>query len=88
LDVFGYTHERRAERQLRADTMALVEMLATELTMENRAAALRLAQVPESIRGFGHVKAANMERAKLETARLLQEFRQPVKVVPLVRMQG
>ncbi|MCC2973636.1 indolepyruvate ferredoxin oxidoreductase family protein [Massilia sp. IC2-476] len=85
-DPFGYTHERRAERQLREDTFALVDMLATELKPENRAAALKLAQVPETIRGFGHVKAANMERAKGEAARLLQEFRQPVKEVALVRM--
>ncbi|RLM52770.1 hypothetical protein DVK02_15990 [Halobellus sp. Atlit-31R] len=86
LDPFGYTHERRAERRLREETFALVDMLASELKLENRAAALRLAQVPETIRGFGHVKAANLERAKAETARLLQEFRHPVKEVALVRM--
>jgi len=90
-DPFGYTHERRAERQLVADTLALVDMLALELTLENRAAALKLAQVPETIRGYGHVKAANLARAKTETARLLQEFRQPpgsgIKEVKLVRMQ-
>ena len=90
LDPFGHTHERRAERQLRADTLALADLLAAGLTLENRAAALKLAQVPESVRGYGHVKAANLERAKAETARLLREFRQPprapLKEVALVRM--
>ncbi|MDK6077444.1 indolepyruvate ferredoxin oxidoreductase family protein [Massilia varians] len=89
-DVFGYTHERRAERRLRSDYFALVDMLATELTLENRAAALKLAQVAESIRGYGHVKAANLERARAETARLLQAFKEPMKEqmkeIALVRM--
>ncbi len=89
-DVFGYTHERRAERRLRSDYLALFDMLATELTLENRAAALKLAQVAESIRGYGHVKAANLERARAETARLLQAFKEPMreqmKEVALVRM--
>ncbi|MCA1855242.1 indolepyruvate ferredoxin oxidoreductase family protein [Massilia oculi] len=84
-DPFGYTHERRAERQLCADTLALAEMLARELNAGNRAAALKLAQLPESIRGYGHVKAANMARADTERARLLREFREPVKEVVLVR---
>jgi indolepyruvate ferredoxin oxidoreductase len=69
----------------------MVDMLAAELTLENRSAALKLAQVPETIRGYGHVKAANLERAKADTARLLQAFRQPpgqeIKEVKLVRMQ-
>ncbi|MGI4843255.1 MAG: indolepyruvate ferredoxin oxidoreductase family protein [Janthinobacterium lividum] len=90
-DLFGYTHERRAERRLRSDYVALVDMLAAELTLENRAAALKLASVPESIRGYGHVKAANMERAKAETEGLLQAFRQPakgaMKEIALVRME-
>ncbi|RZA33924.1 MAG: indolepyruvate ferredoxin oxidoreductase family protein, partial [Lysobacteraceae bacterium] len=91
-DPFGYTHERRAERRLRSDYLALVDMLAAKLSAENRAAALKLAQVAESIRGYGHVKAANMARAQQETARLLEEFRQPraesnaeTKVVQLYR---
>ncbi|MFC0250409.1 indolepyruvate ferredoxin oxidoreductase family protein [Massilia consociata] len=85
-DVFGYTHERRAERQLRDEVLAQADMLARELTAENRAAALKLAQVPESVRGYGHVKAANMERARAETARLLQEFRQPFTATTVVRL--
>ncbi|BDT59867.1 2-oxoacid ferredoxin oxidoreductase [Massilia varians] len=89
-DLFGYTHERRAERRLRSDYVAMVDMLAAELTLENRAAALKLASVPESIRGYGHVKAANMERAKVETEGLLQAFRHPakgaMKEIALVRM--
>ncbi|WP_373896704.1 DUF6537 domain-containing protein, partial [uncultured Massilia sp.] len=77
LDPFGYTHERRAERRLRDDWLALADMLATGLTLENRAAALKLAGVGETIRGYGHVKAANMARARAETAVLLEEFRHP-----------
>ncbi len=85
-DVFGYTHERRAERRLRADYLALVDMLAAELTLENRAAALKLASAAESIRGYGHVKAANMARAQEETERLLRQFKQPQAETRVVQL--
>jgi len=85
-DPFGYTHERRAERRLRDDCLALADMLANELTLDNRAAALKLAQVAETIRGYGHVKAANMARAQEESARLLAQFRQPATTTSVVQL--
>ncbi|QNB01458.1 indolepyruvate ferredoxin oxidoreductase family protein [Massilia sp. Se16.2.3] len=87
-DVFGYTHERREERKTRDDYLALVETIATGLTARNRDSALKLAQLPESIRGFGHVKAGNLAKAKAETERLLQEFTSPSKVIHLERATG
>jgi indolepyruvate ferredoxin oxidoreductase len=37
--------------------------------------AVALASLPEQIRGFGHVKARNVEAAARERAKLLEEFR-------------
>ncbi len=61
------------------------EVLA-RLGPANHALAVRIAAAPWAIRGFGHVKAASLERAAAEQARLLEEFRAaaPVAVERLV----
>jgi indolepyruvate ferredoxin oxidoreductase len=66
LDVFGYTEERRLERAWRDQVMALAEELACGLNAENKPVALKLASVPDKVRGFGHVKLANLEKARQE----------------------
>ncbi|WP_439575846.1 indolepyruvate ferredoxin oxidoreductase family protein [Phreatobacter sp.] len=75
LDVFGYTHERKTERRLIEDYVAVLEELAAKLNADNHALAVGLAGIPDRIRGFGHVKARNLEVAKKEEAALLAEFR-------------
>ncbi|MEK9968385.1 MAG: DUF6537 domain-containing protein, partial [Ferrovibrio sp.] len=77
LDVFGYTHERRTERQLIADYFALVEELCAKMTPENHALAVQLAKIPEEIRGYGHVKVRHLKAAKEKEAKLLAAFRNP-----------
>ena len=63
LDIFGYTHERKAERRLIRDYEALLgEIVASSprrTTRRGRARACR-----KKIRGFGHIKARNLETAK------------------------
>jgi indolepyruvate ferredoxin oxidoreductase len=75
LDIFGYSHERRTERQLIADYAALVEEIVGKLDAGNHALAVSLASIPEKIRGFGHVKARHLTQAKAEEADLLARFR-------------
>jgi indolepyruvate ferredoxin oxidoreductase len=74
-DMFGYTHERRTERQLIKDYEALVTEIVAKLTPDNHALAVGLAAIPEKIRGFGHVKARHLDVAKKEEAALLADFR-------------
>ena len=74
-DIFGYTEERKTERQLIRDYEALVGEIVAKLTPDNHALAVGLASIPEKIRGFGHVKARHLEVAKKEEAALLAEFR-------------
>lgn len=76
-DPFGYTHERRTERQLIRDYVAMVEEIVAKLSPANHAVAVGLAAIPEKIRGFGHIKARNLEAAKKEEADLLARFRAP-----------
>ncbi|MEB2352095.1 MAG: indolepyruvate ferredoxin oxidoreductase family protein [Burkholderiaceae bacterium] len=79
-DVFGYTHERRIERALPADYAATIEALLPRLDAERLALAVQLADVPSSIRGFGHVKLRNLREAKRREAALAERL----GVVPVV----
>jgi indolepyruvate ferredoxin oxidoreductase len=71
-DVFGYTEERRTERALIGEYMAIVEGLLNSLNADNHAKAIEIARVPESIKGFGHVKERNLQAARAQWAKLLQ----------------
>jgi indolepyruvate ferredoxin oxidoreductase len=71
LDPFGYTEERRTERALIGEYEAAVATLLEALSPANHALALELASLPESIRGFGHVKAAAVAEARARAAELL-----------------
>jgi indolepyruvate ferredoxin oxidoreductase len=76
-DIFGYSEERRIERRLIGEYEALVNELIAGLTSANHALAIALAKLPERIRGYGHIKEANLKTAKAEEARLLAQFRAP-----------
>ncbi|CAM3413578.1 indolepyruvate ferredoxin oxidoreductase family protein [Polaromonas hydrogenivorans] len=77
-DVFGRTDERREERALIAEYRASVEEVLAGLTLENHAAAVEIARIPELIKGYGHVKARHLATARPQWAALMQAFRQPV----------
>ena len=70
-DIFGRTAERKMERQLIADYRALVDRLIASPETARSAVALELAALPDMIRGFGHVKQANVAKAKAREAELL-----------------
>lgn len=74
-DVFGYTHERRTERRLMQDYSAMVERFCESLSLENRDIALKLARLPEGIRGFGHVKEHHIAAAEKARTGLLLDYR-------------
>ncbi len=75
LDPFGYTSERRTERQLIADYEKMLGQVLDNLTPENHSVAVGLAAIPEKIRGFGHVKARHLKAAKADEAALFEQFR-------------
>jgi indolepyruvate ferredoxin oxidoreductase len=77
-DLFGYSAERRAERQLARDYEARVEELLARLQPANHAAAVELARLPEQIRGFGHIKEQSTAAAKRREAELLDAWRRGV----------
>jgi indolepyruvate ferredoxin oxidoreductase len=70
LDLFGHMAERREERALLAGYEAALDRIASGLSPGRLEAALRIARAPDQIRGFGHVKAAAIEKARSEEASL------------------
>jgi indolepyruvate ferredoxin oxidoreductase len=75
LDPFGYSGDRKMERRLLADYEALLDEIALSLRPDVHETAVALASLPEQIRGYGPVKAAAVERAKLREAELLEALR-------------
>jgi indolepyruvate ferredoxin oxidoreductase len=72
LDVFGYTAERRMERELIGWYEALIETMILRLGSERPQALLALATAPMEIRGFGPVKEGAAKKVKAEVAMLLR----------------
>jgi indolepyruvate ferredoxin oxidoreductase len=73
-DVFGYSSERRMERQLLVQYEADLELVAGALAPGKVEAAAALASVPALIRGYGHVRRASAEKAAGERLRLLDRL--------------
>jgi len=73
-DPFGKTGERRMERQLIADYEATIDRALGMLNANTHATTVALARLPERIRGFGPVKAANADRARTERDDLLRRL--------------
>jgi indolepyruvate ferredoxin oxidoreductase len=74
LDVFGWSAHRRRERALIGEYEQLVETLLAGLHRANHAVAVKLAALPERVRGFDVVKEAAMEQTAAARATLLAEF--------------
>jgi indolepyruvate ferredoxin oxidoreductase len=78
LDPFRYTAISRADRQAIADYEVLVSRLVGELDTRRRPLAQELARLPQTVRGFGHVKDRNAEIALEKQAELLARWELPV----------
>jgi indolepyruvate ferredoxin oxidoreductase len=76
-DVFGYTAERRLERQSIADYELMLDEVVQRLSSVTHKTAVALANLPLDVKGFGHVKHKNWEAAKAREAQLLAELRSP-----------
>jgi indolepyruvate ferredoxin oxidoreductase len=73
-DLFGRSAERRMERELVSAYQARIEALLPDLEEARLKAAVEIAALPLSMRGFGHVKLANVALARAREAELLHRF--------------
>ncbi len=80
LNVFGYTAERKMEQELLSDYEAVLDTIETDYNAERAEAAVKLASYPDLIRGFGHVKEANVEIAQAAKMERLAGFKNAEKV--------
>ena len=62
-------------QQLLQSYQALIDEIRARLSPANHEVAVELASLPAEIRGFGHVKEANLARAKSREETLLVRFR-------------
>ena len=76
-DPFGYTAERRSERQMIADYEKLLDEIAERLTPASHATAVALATLALDVKGFGHIKERNHKTVKAREAALLAALRDP-----------
>ncbi len=74
LDLFGRTEERQMERALIPEYEATINDILAHLSPKTLATATALAALPETIRGYGHVKERNARTAAAERTRLLEKL--------------
>ena len=74
LDPFGYTAERKSERQLVSHFEETVIKLLENLSTKNYTLAIEIASIPQEIRGFGHVKEEGLLQARKKWEQLLSDF--------------
>ena len=74
LDIFGRTDERRMERTLIEHYELTVDTLLEGLTRDNLELAIEIASLPESIRGYGHIKAQSVAAARRKQAELVARY--------------
>ena len=74
-DIFGWTAERKMERQFIEDYRLLVEEIINSVNQSNIDVAKKLLALPEDIKGFGHVKEANVIRVRASWQELLHQYR-------------
>ena len=70
-DPFGWTAERRAERQAPHDYEALLATLLPRLSAANHSKIVEIAGLADTVRGFGPVKRQAAARAAAQQAALL-----------------
>jgi indolepyruvate ferredoxin oxidoreductase len=71
LDPFGYHPVRRTERELIREYEQLIEREIAALTPESYDRAVKLARLPDLVRGYEAIKLANVKRYRSQMAELL-----------------
>ncbi|HNQ76597.1 MAG TPA: indolepyruvate ferredoxin oxidoreductase family protein, partial [Pseudothauera hydrothermalis] len=74
-DPFARSHDRKLDRELIADYERVVEEIISGLERSNLETAVELANIPDRIRGFGHVRERYLAAARKRQAELLDAFR-------------
>lgn len=74
LDIFGYHHIRKMERDLIDEYRTVIETLLQDLTPSTLAAAVDIAALPDMIRGYEQIKVTNVEAYHRRLSELLAAY--------------
>jgi indolepyruvate ferredoxin oxidoreductase len=74
LDIFGYAHVRRVERQLIAEYEQTIQELVAQAGNASLDTMIELASLPDLVRGYEEIKLANVARYDERRAELLERL--------------
>ncbi len=74
LDVFGYAEVRRVERALIDEYRRLIEASMARLGPETHATAVAIAELPDEIRGYEHLKLESVKRFRDRATQLISRL--------------
>ncbi len=69
LDVFGWAHVRHVEREMIPEYIAAIDAVLVVVTPENVAEVLAIAELPDNVRGYEHLKLERATAYRAELAR-------------------
>jgi indolepyruvate ferredoxin oxidoreductase len=81
-DPFGYTAERRGERELICWYERQIELILAKLNARTLPDLVAIARAPLEIRGYGPVKEAAIPRVKTEVGRVKERLVEAPTVAP------
>ena len=76
-DLFGRTEVRRVERALIEEYRELASAALADLKPTTAAVVLQILQLPDMVRGYEHIKLANVERMRSRAAELTEQLHAP-----------
>ncbi|MEM7294933.1 MAG: DUF6537 domain-containing protein, partial [Pseudomonadota bacterium] len=74
LDPFGWTEDRKLERAVIQEQQSTLDLLLQRTSPDNYDLAVAVADLMLQIRGYGHIKARNVERVRREQNELLESM--------------
>jgi len=78
LDLFGRTEERQTERALIQEYKDAINEILAALNLENHALAVKMANVTDQIKGFGHVKEKHLAAVMVQWQSCIDAFRKAI----------
>jgi indolepyruvate ferredoxin oxidoreductase len=73
-DVFGMSTHRKIERGLISEYESMFTEIESNINIENYDAAVKIALLPDHIKGYDVVKESNIEKSKLLKEQYFNEF--------------
>jgi indolepyruvate ferredoxin oxidoreductase len=70
LDPFGWAQERRTERALRDEFFTIIDEVTSAVGRTDVSDLVALLKAPDAVRGYGHIKAANIQAYRADLQRL------------------